>query len=312
MSKLRPRDELEQELNIQISLGTITSLEDAIEKGLLPALEYGAQMLFDNVRLQVAQYEALPDYIAQYLTNDRTEKVSYAVYYNHFDKLTPEQKEEFFIKASNSLQDNSYHPYDSSYTRYKTACTNIFDIALKNLDEATAIRSLIDTRLINKYEPNFEYVFPLENLRKLPNLLKSVYEHYNRPIIKIFHPDVEIRKEVLNKILSKDHVTIKVLEEKCKHEYSTGRSHQYRTSKTEYATESQKLFVNDPDIGVREILVNKTTIIKILELVIEKETDYNLKQVAERKLIKLKTRTSYSRKYNERKKNKLVTNSQNV
>jgi len=310
MSKLRPRNDLEAELNVQISLGTITSLESAIDSGLRPALEYGAQTLFDNVRKRVANYTNLPEDIVQYLANDRIPKIVETIYKIHFDKLTSEQKEKFFVDATNIF--TTYERWSDPYSTYSYLCRNIFIEAIKNQNESLAIHTWIDTGLIKKMSPDLDRI-SFEIIKNFPNLLRTVHEHYPSDFTRIFHPDVEIRKEVLTRIFDKkDFVRIEQLINKCTFTYSGFVHSQQRLSKTAYAEEIQKLFVDDSDESIREMLINNTTIRNVLRLIVDKETSPKLKEIATKKLQKLEARNKYSKAYNRQKKNKprVVTNSQ--
>jgi len=304
--KLRSRDELEQELAVQISLGTVSSLEDAISSGLSPALEYGAQMLFDNVRKSVAEFEDLPDHIAQYLVEDRNAYIQATIYDIHYDKLTTEQKEDLFRKPC--TQNNSNY-YTYTQTRMRNAVGRIFSNAIENLDEDLILKCWNTGWLIN-HCPSFDNLKDLNSLRKLPRFITKLYESYSgNSLLNIFHPDSAVRKESIRKLFKDGASSINVpsIIKKCTSYYTTGRRgyRQGRLSTTKYMEEIQKLYITDPDINIRRELVQKTTNVNILNTLSVVETDDTLKLEAKTKASKLEKRNNYSRTYQQRKVNKL-------
>ena len=127
--------------------------------------------------------------------------------------------------------------------------------------------------------------------------------------MKIFHPDVEIRKEILNQILTTPNIAridIKKLKSQCISIYQTrswrgSHTEQHRLSKTKYKEELLKLFVKDPDCSIRNEFVQKTTNVNILNLIADGDIEDSIKKLARIRADKLEKRNTYMKKRNELK-----------
>jgi len=186
--KLRDRNLLEGQLAAEIALGALSSLDDAIQQGHIAALEYGAQLLFDNIRKDVACQNNLPQNIACYLYFDRNFKVRQAIL-NNFSQLPPDYQEDFISTTITELEsiDDLYHNNVRRIRENKELLIRVRKNAIENGNDTLVVRLL---RV--KHMGNLDPTRSLKYLRHLPETVRMCYDWYKttHPDKTLIHPSV--------------------------------------------------------------------------------------------------------------------------
>ena len=308
--KLRSRDELEKELATQIALGTITSIEDAIESGYTDALEYGAQSIFDSLRILVVNKKNLPINIITYLATDRNVTVRSTAIKNNFELLPKDIQDEFiaelaaiYMQVPPDALTHSF-PYKSRENSRSSAAQDILYRLFSIPDDILASKLLTAMKGIDGSAVRYES--SINNLRKLPESCRLVYRENNFNIISIFHPDEEIRFENVKKLFTKSlselryifNIQRDIAQKKVVNFQSYFRNY---NPKGDIKQEVYALMLDDPSDRIRRFLVEHVKHIPTLEVMSLKDPNTLIRARATSEIRKLQKRKAYSQNYHSKK-----------
>jgi hypothetical protein len=209
--ELRNRDTLEKQLAAEIALGALTSLDAAVEKKHEAALEYGAQLLFDNVRKKISEQSDLPPQVACYLFFDRTPEIRHNILRNNFFQLPEDYQEAFLQDAIARLEAAEETPYhrDASEEYY---CKQTVEQILRSAIDGRA--DILAARLTRvRHITTWRECAPsrrLATLRELPETVCVCYEMQKAKVgedkqiptfeLALAHPDEAIRVAAVKEV----------------------------------------------------------------------------------------------------------------
>lgn len=323
---LRNRDKLEEQIAAEIALGALNNLEGAIKNKHEAALEYGAQLLFNNIRLEIAQKSNLPTRIACYLLFDRELKIRHAVVDSNFFNLPEEFQEAYLTKTEQLLIKVEKHTeikhdvFGSPRTDvdYMVKCLKtLFIKSITNGNDALAHRILnmphMD-KIINQHIPGepeqwrnlpktIEFLYNVHQDKHLPDDVKYPYIRKIFPTeFGLVHPDEEVRfntvKEAL-KLKSDDlRTAFREIDKKVndKRYYHQGRKGNIKDAVFTFVAD-------DPSLKVLRLIVSKVRQEKTLRKIAEKVeiSDPDLAKKALKNADKIAKRTAYTIAYKEKK-----------
>lgn len=317
---LRDRNLLEEQIGAEIALGALASLDDAIEHNHEAALEYGAQILFDNVRKKIAQQSNLPQHIVCHLFFDRNPEIQKIILQKHFPSLPQDYQDTYLEEAINKLNStdkdpddyyNSSMPDKNQLRNYKEILTQIRKKAIKNEDDILAAK-LSRVKFIVNYSTCREFSTDLGDLRKLPETVKECYtimqtNKWKRQEVAVTHPDENIRIAAIKDVIKMSATELREVfpsyAERIKQTVYNGRGHQVYKGDIKKAV--YLALADDPSPVVISILVNNIMHKEVLMILAEKyaATNPRLSQIAKHRGIQITLRSNYSKAYQERRRN---------
>jgi hypothetical protein len=319
---LRDRNFLEEQIAAEIALGALVSLDDAIQHTHEAALEYGAQILFDNVRKQIAVLSTLPQHIACYLFFDRNPEIQKIILMNHFLTLPEEYQNAYLDEAISKLNSTDKDP-DHYYYRqlsleeqqlyyYKEVLQQIRRRAIENNNDKLAA-TLSQVKFILDYSCR-EFGTDLEILRKLPETIEVCYslqqENKNRAVrqeMAVTHPDENIRVDAVKDVIKMNSTRLRnefpFYAEKIQRKIYKARG--YQVYKGDIKKVVYLALADDPSPTVKSIVVNNINHKEVLLILAEKylTTDPQLSRIAKQRGTQIAQRANYSKAYQTRRKN---------
>jgi hypothetical protein len=316
---LRDRNFLEEQIGAEIALGVLASLDDAIEHNHEAALEYGAQILFDDVRKKIAVLPTLPQHIACYLFFDRNPEIQKIILMQHFLTLPEEYQNAYLDEAIDKL--NSLDKEPEYYRRgsleekqlyyYKEVLQQIRRRAIANNDKLAA--KLSQVKFILDYSCR-EFGTDLEILRKLPETIKVCYSlqqgNKNRAVrqeMAVTHPDENIRVDAVKDVIKMNSTRLRnefpFYAEKVQRKIYKARG--YQLYKGDIKKVVYLALADDPSSAVKSIIVNNINHKEVLLILAEKylTTDPQLSRIAKQRGAQITQRANYSKAYQTRRKN---------
>jgi len=304
IQKLRSKDECEQQLAVELSIGAVESIDDLIDQGHEVACEYACQLLFENMRRKVARVKNLPDKIVQHLLKDPCEKVRLIIIKYHWEALTLEQQEKVIVDAEDIHNDKLAKDYNSPKYGKWEQLTLLIEKLLKNAlnerKEPEALRYIkivgIDKRKLHRRIPSVDVIPILRDMPKVFQVYWTETNKWNRmQDIILVHPDEKIRMEEVKRILNKK-TRVGALKE---WQNVIGKARMGETLKGNIL----QLWVNDPSESIRQLIAMTTTSVQVLERLVSDPSNI-IRQVAYPRYKKFQKRAAYSKAYQKRKEEK--------
>ena len=306
IQKLRSKDECEKQLAVELSIGAVKSIDDLIDQGHEVACEYACQLLFENMRMNVAEVKNIPNKIIQHLFKDPCEQVRLVVIKYHWEELTPSQQEEVIVDAENihknkSMKDEPYHT--AKYKKYGQLNRLILKLLRGALLERKEPEALRYIKILDKYDvmKMFNERIPSEDfipiLKDMPKVFLAYgekvnpYDHKQNAIL--VHPDEKIRTAEVERILSKK-TRILALE---KWKDAIGQARRGETLKGNIL----QLWINDPSENIRRLIAMNTTSVQVLEMLVSDSSNM-IRRIAYPRYKKFQKRAAYSKAYQQRKR----------
>lgn len=328
--KLRNRDDLEKQLAMEIAIGSVPSLDDAIRRSHIIALEYSAQLLFNDKRLKViAQIPRNQEdnaefrHLFRYLFFDRVIEVQLAVIERFYDQLPEEYLNAFLSQVTsilnNAREDEVHYTRSGSNTGYliRKTLERIFYSEISKLADGYDINDEFVTSLAA-----IKHITPLRftadralHLRgKCPKLVRTLHAQqlklFTTPsILDLIHPDEDIRaaaaKKVAKMCARSLRNSFKEIADSIEYYVTTSRSSQKRQGDIKKAVFG--ILGVDPSPTVRKILVDNIRHAAVLEMVAGRwaDEDPTLARCAASKVARIRQRSKYAQEYQNRKKNKV-------
>ena len=308
IKELRPKDECEKQLAVELAVGAIDSIDSLIEQGHEVACEYACQLLFDNLREKVAKQKNLPVRIVQHLLKDRCESIRLKIIKTNWKSLTTEQQEEVICGIElffSSLTEDDREQYVRGYMyrvpqggiQRKHIINTLLKASLQKRDETTALRY---SKILGLYKG-----LPIEDdklvevLKDMPNLFRVYWKEmdvYKRKAdIVLAHPDEDVRMKEVKMILDKKTRASDLSSWR----KIVGRARQGENLKGKIL----KLWTTDPDEAIRKLIAETSTNVEVLEI-LSTDTSATISQIAHLRYKKFQKRTEYSKAYQERKREK--------
>jgi len=336
---LRSRIELEKQLAAQIAVGAIKSLEEAEEAGHIDALEYCAQMLFDNVRRRVASKKNLPLNIVLHLMEDRTPVVKFEVIQHNFDTLPEEYQNQVLNEIEYTLQQKDWGTYynrgsSEHYcvriieniiaTHYVRLTDHIYsmlahkhaiEINKQNGKLSDDIQIELDNELdkiyqgdiklikylqVSQYNPDKQYGYQHNNIR-----IEAPLRWLPKTCAALYTDKAPIRMLHLvhpdiNVRKNAVEITLDMKVKQLRRTFPESQ-HLERFNTSHIKTEVYKIIAQDPDISIRRMLVNKINHEPTLTWMAQYDSDSLIRRKARLKAARAKKRAEYHTKYHERK-----------
>ena len=298
---LRPKEECEQQLSVELAVGAVDSIDSLIDKGHEVACEYACQLLFDNLRKRVAMQPNLPSRIVQHLLKDRCDDVRYEVMEHNWEILTPEQREKFLNEAK--VWYDAGHKGNYGYHKeYPTSAAGriikkLLKEALLAKDESASLRYM----KMYKIKEGLPIVKAdiVRILKDMPKVFRVYWEginsYYRAQNLILAHPDEDIRMIEVKRILEKETRVCDLGEwARCIGRATTGET-----------LKGNILYwwADDPSEAIRKLIVSNTTSVKALEMFISDQSDI-VASIAYPRFKKFQKRAAYSLAYQQRKKEK--------
>lgn len=307
IKELRPKDDCEQQLAVELAVGAVDSIDSLIDQGHEIACEYACQLLFDNLRKKVAARENLPVRIVQHLLKDRCIDVRLAVTRTNWKLLTTEQQEEIIHEAellfdkktyAEKERTQSWSSYQGKDRQMKEIIGPLLKTALLERNEPAALRYI---KILGLYDG-----LPLEKpelipaLKDMPEVFRAYWEGVNKWYRRIdailAHPDENARMEEVQKILKKKTRVSDLYE----WQNVVARAHigeNFKGKILEY-------WIDDPSEKIRLFIAENTTNVEVLEMLATDESN-KVSRIAYPRYKKFQKRAAYSKAYQEKKKEKL-------
>ncbi len=306
---LRDRNMLEEQLAAEIALGVLKSLDTAIENQHEVALEYGAQLLFNNIRSKIALQKNLPPQIACYLFFDRDQTIRFQAISENFYSLPEDYQEAFLEETSATLELIKEYPYyraDNGYEE-RYILEKIRNSAIRKNDDKLTARLTAIKFVVRPIEcaPSKN----LEELKKFPETVKVCYdmqlkENSQRKIytreLALVHSDESIRFQAIQELIACSATELRKqfrqFSETAAEEVIDYR-HRYR--KGDVKKVAYLAVADDPSLRIRTFLVNNIRHAEVLQIIADRYKLINpdLAEIAKKRGERIKRRTEYTMNY---------------
>lgn len=313
---LRSKDVCEQQLAVELAVGAIDNIDSLIEQGHEVACEYACQLLFDNLRLKVAECTNLPAKIVNHLINDRNNNIRLKVIETNWETLTEEQQQKVMSELKllcapetekekeqhNSRYTSKYHVNKNAGHTLHYAARKIIepllDAALLLRDESAVLDYLkivgIPERLFLSNNYDTELIPTLKAMPKVFHVYWNGVDPWHRTVdVILAHPDESVRMIEIQRILHKDTRTYDLR----KWREVVGRGRRGKSLKTKIL----ELWTTDPSETIRQLIAANTTDVDILET-LSMDASNIVSRIASPRYKKFKKRYEYSQAYNTRKR----------
>lgn len=306
-TKLKPKDECEQQLAVELALGVVNNINDLIDQKHIIACEYACQLLFDNLRKKVATQSELPARIVNHLFNDRCQDIRLTIARTNWEQLTPEQQEEVIVdieiefnKLTEEQKQNTYRlyscgPNSSIYRQMKNIINPLLQKALLDRNESVSLRYVNIIGLSGPILTHINNTELIQIFKDMPNIFRIYWNTSNkfdrRADTILAHPDSIVRMEEVKRILSK-FTYVKDLDD-------------WRRAIKIWGRENLKgkillRWMADSSISIRRYIALNTTNVEVLEK-LSLDDSLEISQIACPRCKKFQKRAKYSKAYQEKK-----------
>ena len=317
---LRSRDECEKQLKVELAVGAIDNIDGLITQGHETAIEYGCQLLLEEIRLKVAARTKLKPNIVQHLLRDSVPKIRLTVVSTNWTTLTPGQQEVFIAETAEIFKEIPTHVKDNVHKGYYRSgeCFNEGISMRAFVIEEAMYAAMVaqDEQKVLDYidivglsiENNQKFLRDLDvfvnMLKGMPKVFHMFWEKIGktrRNFIRLIlaHPNEEVRRKEIERIL--DPATRKG--DLSNWRESIGDGDRSRPLKEKIL----HCWVDDPSVQIRRYIAANTTCVEVLRK-LSCDLSTSVTVVAMPRLRTYSKRKSYSKgysqMYNARKKAK--------